>query len=292
MKPTTKNNIKPTGKSTQPNRRAAAKKKKNIIISIIVAVLVIALIVTLVAVIKKANTPATSTTTSYKIDEVTIGNVSTTISGSGSLTPINSETLTAVKLLAELDPIEAKIAEVTATSDEGVLTLMIYGLTEDGEEYEITDVKVVDFTNYEVTEKTEEYTIGSTDKIWTVENGTIEEIEDTEIVVGDMLIIYDVSENRTNLVVYHAESEESKAQSSSTGSSSANSGTMGSLPSIDEVTVSEIVGGTIQTVNVQVGDSVEEGDVIAVIVFETDDTRNIIAPYDAVILEWVSPRGR
>ena len=282
MKPTAK----PTGKSTQPNRRAAAKKKKTVIISCVAAVLVIALIVTLVVVIKKANTPAASVTTSYKIDEVTVGNVSTTISGSGSLTPIKSETLTAVELLAELDPIEAKIAKVTAISDEGVLTLTIYGSTEEGAEYEITDVKVVDFTNYEATEETEEYTIGSTDKIWAVENGAIEEIEDTEIVVGDMLVIYDVSEDRTNLVVYHAESEEAQVLSSSTGS-----GSMGSLPSIDKVTIPEIVGGTIQAVNVQVGDTVEEGDVIAVIVFETDDTRNIIAPYDAVILEWYLHEG-
>ena len=292
MKPTAKNNANPTGKGTQLNRRAAAKKKKTIILSCVAAVLAIALIITLVVVIKKANTPAPTVTTSYKVQEVTVGNVSTTISGSGSLTPITSKTLTAVDLLAELQPIEAKIAEVTAISEEGVLTLTLYGPTEDGAEYEITDVKVVDFANYEATEETEEYTIASTDKIWTVENGDIEEIEDTEIVVGDMLVIYDVSEERTNLVVYHAQSEEdAQAQSSSTGNGSSNGGYTGSLPSIEGVTIPEIVGGTIQSVNVQVGDTVEEGDVIAVIVFETEETRNILAPYNAVILEWYLHEG-
>ena len=44
MKPTAKSTAKPTGKSTQPNRRAAAKKKKTIIISCVAAVLAIALI--------------------------------------------------------------------------------------------------------------------------------------------------------------------------------------------------------------------------------------------------------
>lgn len=284
MKPTAK----PTGKSTQPNRRAAAKKKKTIIISCVAAVLAIALIVTLVVVIKKANAPTPTVTTSYKVDEVTVGNVSTTISGSGSLTPIKSETLTAADLLA---PIEAKIAEVTAISDEGVLTLTIYSLTEDGADYEITNVKIIDFTNYEATEKTEEYTIGTTDKIYTVANGTLDEIESTEIVVGDKLVIYDASEEFKNLIVYHAESEGSQAQSSSTGNGSANGGYTGSMPSIEDVTIPEIAHGTIKTVNVQVGDTVEAGDVIAVIVFENEETRNILAPYDAVILEWYLGEG-
>lgn len=181
MKPNA--NTKPAEKNTQPNRRAAAKKKKTIIISCVAAVLAIALIITLVVVIKKANTPAPSITTTYKVQEVTVGNVSTTISGSGSLTPVTSKTFAAAELLVELE-------------------------------------------------------------------------EDTE----------------------------SEASAQAEGGVGAGTVTIPEMPD-------EIVGGTIQTVNVQVGDTVAEGDVIAVIVFESEETRNILAPYNAVILEWYLHEG-
>ncbi len=286
MKPTAKITANPTGKSTQPNRRAAAKKKKTIIISCVAAVLAISLIITLVVVIKKANSPALSVTTQYKIDEVTVGDVSTTISGSGSLTPVTSKTLTAVDLLEALPAIDAKIAEVTAVN-EGVLTLTVYGLTEDNEDYEFTDVKKIDLTKYEATSTTEEKTVAADDVFYTVVDGALDEIESSEVVVGDMLVIYD-----GGIVVYHAESE---AQAGASGNASGStSGAAGSMPSLEleDVTVPEIVGGTVQTINVQVGDTVDAGDVLAVIVFETEDsddeaeTRNILAPYNAVILEW------
>ena len=114
------------------------------------------------------------------------------------------------QLLADSTPdaepvaIEAKIAEVTAVSD-GVLSLTIYGLTESGAEYEITDLKDVDLTNYESTEETEEYTIASDTVIYTVVDGALTEIETSEIIVGDMLVIDDGADEGVTIVVYHTE---------------------------------------------------------------------------------------
>ena len=101
MKTVSKNAVNSNGNSLQTNRRAAAKKKKAIILSIVAAVLVVAVIITLVLVVKKVNEPTPTVSTSYKIDEVTVGNVNTTISGSGSLTPVRSETLTAARMTGE-----------------------------------------------------------------------------------------------------------------------------------------------------------------------------------------------
>ena len=114
------------------------------------------------------------------------------------------------QLLADSTPdaepvaIEAKIAEVTAVSD-GVLSLTIYGLTESGAEYEITDLKDVDLTNYEATEETEEYTIASDTVIYTVVDGALTEIENSEIIVGDMLVIDDGADEGVTIVVYRTE---------------------------------------------------------------------------------------
>ena len=114
------------------------------------------------------------------------------------------------QLLADSTPdaepvaIDAKIAEVTAISD-GVLSLTIYGLTESGAEYEITDLKDVDLTKYEATEETEEYTIASGTVIYTVVDGELTEIESSEIVVGDVLVIDDGADEGVTIVVYHAE---------------------------------------------------------------------------------------
>ena len=114
------------------------------------------------------------------------------------------------QLLADSTPdaepvaIDAKIAEVTAISD-GVLSLTIYGLTESGAEYEITDLKDVDLTNYEATEETGEYTIASDTVIYTVVDGALTEIETSEIIVGDMLVIDDGADEGVTIVVYHTE---------------------------------------------------------------------------------------
>ena len=86
-------------------------KKKKIIVSIVGIVLAIALIASLVTVFKKANAPDLSVSTQYKIEEVTVGDVNTTISGSGSLTPVTSKNFTAVELLEELAKEETEDAE-------------------------------------------------------------------------------------------------------------------------------------------------------------------------------------
>lgn len=102
--------------------------------------------------------------------------------------------------------IDAKIAEVTAIGD-GVLSLTYYILTESGAEYEIFDLKDVDLTNYEATEETAEYTISADTVIYTVVDGALTEIENSEIVVGDMLVIDDGADEGVTIVVYHDESE-------------------------------------------------------------------------------------
>ena len=117
------------------------------------------------------------------------------------------------QLLADSTPdaqpvaIDAKIAEITAIN-EGMLSLTIYGLTESGAEYEITDLKDVDLTNYEATEETEEYTIPTDIVIYTVVDSALAEIESSEIIVGDMLVIDDGSDEGVTIVVYHIETNQ------------------------------------------------------------------------------------
>ncbi len=121
---------------------------------------------------------------------------------------------------AEVVAIDAKIAEVTAIN-EGVLSLTVYGLTENGAEYEIIDMKTVDLTNYEATEETEEYTIDSLTVIYKVLDGVLTESDSSEIVVGDMLVIDDGADEGVTIVVYHAEdnsdSEETESGDGETG---------------------------------------------------------------------------
>ncbi len=83
------------------NRKAAQKKKKTIIISVTAAVLVVAIIVGVV-IAANGNRGINSTRIlTYNISSVTYGNVSTTISGSGSLSPITKETLTLADCIAK-----------------------------------------------------------------------------------------------------------------------------------------------------------------------------------------------
>lgn len=230
-----KEHTKHGAKKCTAEQKSCAKKKKAIIISCVSAVLVVALIITLVVVFKKNNAPDISVTTTYKISEVTKGNVSTTISGSGSLTPIKSETLTAVELIEELEEEDEEEDEEETESAEG---------NESTEESEST----------EGTESTEG-----------AENG--EENADEGIsTAADLGYINEM-------------------------------GGAATTPVIPQPAV--IVGGKIDSVSVKAGATVKAGDVIAVIVFDTEEseesadedaiveaeTRNIVAPYDAVILE-------
>ena len=179
-----------------------SKSKKSVKIKKIIFAVALVLVVALVAILvvpkllpKKV---ASTRITTYKVDEITYGNVSTTISGSGSLTPITKETLTAVELLDE-----------------------------------------------------------------------------------------DESE------------EESEDEVETAAETSGQTGTMPGMGTVQTPAV--LVGAVVDTVNVKVGDTVSEGDVIATIRFEDEEsdeetdeeseeetvtTRDIIAPYDAVILEF------
>ncbi len=186
----------PGGQGAGINRRAAQKKKKTIIISAVVAVLVIAIIVAIVLVAQRNNMPETTRITSYNIDAVTYGNVSTTISGSGSLSPITKATLTLADCLEEED---------TETDTE-------------------------------------------TDTDASTETDT-------------------------------SNDSEPAAQSDSGTGSGANGG----MPSLDTLPT---ITGVISDVAVSVGDTVTAGEVIAVVTFDDETTANIIAPYDAVLLEF------
>ena len=88
-------------KVNEKMKKTASKNnsKKKMIISIVAVALAIALIATVTTIIKRANRVAPAVTVSYKIGEVTKGNVSTTVSGSGVLTPITKETFTVSQLL-------------------------------------------------------------------------------------------------------------------------------------------------------------------------------------------------
>ncbi|MEZ4357485.1 MAG: HlyD family efflux transporter periplasmic adaptor subunit [Eubacteriales bacterium] len=69
------------------------KKRKIIIISGIAVVAVIAAVFGVIA-IKNANAEKSASILTYDVSEVTTGSVSTSISGSGNLTPVNTQTIT------------------------------------------------------------------------------------------------------------------------------------------------------------------------------------------------------
>ncbi len=107
----------PRGQGAGINRRAAQKKKKTIIVSIVAAVLLIAVIATVVVVAKKNSMPETTRITTYNIDEVTYGNVSTTISGSGTLSPITKAELTLADCIEEEETETESGTESESNSD-------------------------------------------------------------------------------------------------------------------------------------------------------------------------------
>ena len=172
-----------TGGRSQISRKAAEKKKRTIIVSAVAAILVIVILASIVIAARKTSGSDTTRTTTYSVDEISYGSVSTTISGSGTLIPVTKETLTAIDLLSE------------GTSDD-------------------------------------------------------EENDDP------------------------AASEDDAAAYSA-------------LPDTDAGSADApvIAGGTVQSLNFSVGDTVEMGDILAVVVLEDESTVDIIAPYDAVLLE-------
>lgn len=74
--------------------RKSKSKKKGIIITVIVAAVVIAaLLIFLVPRIIRATQASASSTTTYNVQSVTTGDVDTTVSGSGTLSPVTNSTL-------------------------------------------------------------------------------------------------------------------------------------------------------------------------------------------------------
>ena len=93
MNPNTKNNTKPTPK--KPVSKAGSKYTKPIVITAICLVVVIAAAIILPKVF--GGNAASTRIVTYNVEAVTQGNVTQTISGSGTLAPVTKETLTSSK---------------------------------------------------------------------------------------------------------------------------------------------------------------------------------------------------
>ena len=97
---------------------------------------------------------------------------------------------------------EDVVAEVTAI-DEDVLTLTIYEAAETATA--ISDYTQVNMEDYIATETVETYTIDSTVRVSVIEDGVMSMTDSSEIVVGDMLVIYTTESGTPSIAVYHAE---------------------------------------------------------------------------------------
>lgn len=93
MKPNTKNSTKPDSK--KPVTKSGFKYTKPIVITAVCLVVVIAAAVILPKVL--GGNAASTRIINYNVEAVTQGNVTQTISGSGTLTPVTKETLTSSK---------------------------------------------------------------------------------------------------------------------------------------------------------------------------------------------------
>lgn len=114
-------------------------------------------------------------------------------------------------------PIDAKIAEVSAISTRAQsFFLTLYGLNDEADDYEITDVAKIDLSKYEATEKIEKYEVDSTAKVYEVKDGEIVEFEASKIVEGDMIVIYTDAEDIVNVIVYHSENVENEGSAEET----------------------------------------------------------------------------
>lgn len=94
------------------------------------------------------------------------------------------------------------VAEVTAI-DGNVLTLTIYEAAETATA--ISDYTQVNLEDYVATETEETYTIDSTVSVSVIEDGVMAITDSSEIVVGDMLVIYTTESGTPSIAVYHAE---------------------------------------------------------------------------------------
>lgn len=121
-------------KSTaKPNQKAAVKKAgfkytKPIVITAVVLVVVIAAAIVLPKIFSSASSTRITT---YQVEEITYGNVSTTISGSGTLTPVTQETVTST-YAGEVSSVNFTVGDEVAEGD--VLAVV----TSDNRDEEIT----------------------------------------------------------------------------------------------------------------------------------------------------------
>ena len=117
MKPNTKNNTKQVPK--KPASKTGFKYTKPIVITAICLVVVIAAAIILPKVLG-GNAVSTRIVT-YNVEAVTQGNVTQTISGSGTLTPVTKETLTSSKG-GEVDEVNYKVGD-TVEEDAVIATI-------------------------------------------------------------------------------------------------------------------------------------------------------------------------
>lgn len=122
--------MKSTAKQSQKNavKKTGFKYTKPIAITAVVLAVVIAAVILLPKLFNKAS--ATKITT-YQVEEITYGNVSTTISGSGTLTPVTQETLTST-YAGEVASVNFTVGDEVAEGD--VLAV----ITSDNGDKEIT----------------------------------------------------------------------------------------------------------------------------------------------------------
>lgn len=109
-----------SNQKNQTKKKPKFKYTKWIIIGAIVLAVVIAAIIILPKVFggKDAGTKITT----YNVDEVTYGNISQTVSGSGTLTPVTSETLTSSKG-GEVEKVNFTVGdEVTKNAEIAVIS--------------------------------------------------------------------------------------------------------------------------------------------------------------------------
>ncbi len=102
-------------KTTAPVEVKSVQKKKKPVIIIAAAVIAVILIAVLSPLFRGAKTESTRITT-YNVDEITYGDVSQTISGSGTLTPVTKETLTS-GVGGEVEEVNCTVGDEVAADD-------------------------------------------------------------------------------------------------------------------------------------------------------------------------------
>jgi len=104
---------------------------------------------------------------------------------------------------------KVEVGEVTAIGDTGVLSLKVYTRKELAGNYEITDFTDVTPEQYEASEETKEYEIPSDAVFQMIADDSVTEIESSEIVVGDILVIQtDAESGSSTITVHHTDNGE------------------------------------------------------------------------------------